>query len=88
VHCCALYDVVMSGKPNMLLYRLMENNLVDQRFQGLVFTRSNRLKIGTNCLSNRMMYVSCKLNFNWLMQTKTTFKMKCKKLMINDALEL
>ncbi len=88
VHCCALYDVVMSGKPNILLCRLMENNLVDQRFQGLVFTRSNRLKIGTNCLSNRMMYVSRKLNFNWLMQTKTTFKMKCKKLMINDALEL
>jgi len=88
VHCCALYDVVMSGKPNILLCRLMENNLVDQRFQGLVFTRSNRLKIGTNCLSNRMMYVSRKLNFNWLMQTKTTFKMKCKKLMINDALGL
>ena len=86
VHCCALYDVVMSGKPSVLLCRLMENNLVEQRFQGLVFTKSNRIKIGVNCLSNRMMYVSCKLNFNWLMYSKTMFKMRCKKLMINDAM--
>jgi hypothetical protein len=86
VHCCALYDVVMSGKPSILLCRLMENNLVEQRFQGLVFTKSNRIKIGANCLSNRMMYVSRKLNFNWLMCSKTVFKMRCKKLMINDAM--
>ena len=75
MHCCALYDVVISGKPNVLL-RLMENNLVEQRFQGLVFMRSNRLKIGVNCLSNQMLYVSRKLNFNWFMHSKTMFKMK------------
>ena len=88
VHCCALYDVVVTGKPNVLQCRLMENSLVEQRFQGLKFTKSNRLKIGANCLSNRVMYVSHKLNFNWLMYSKTMFKMQCKKLMINDALGL
>ena len=88
VHCCALYDVVVSGKPNVLQCRLMENSLVEQRFQGLKFTKSNRLKIGANCLSNRVMYVSHKLNFNWLMYSKTMFKMQCKKLMINDELGL
>jgi hypothetical protein len=79
---------VHKSKVQLLTSYSVQNNLVDQRFQGIVFTRSNKLKIGTNCLSNRMMYVSSKLNFNWLMQTKTTFKMKCKKLMINDVLEL
>ena len=88
VHCCALYDVVVTGKPNVLQCRLMENSLVEQRFQGLKFTKSNRLKIGANCLSNRVMYVSHKLKFNWLMYSKTMFKMQCKKLMINDELGL
>jgi hypothetical protein len=88
VHCCALYDNVTSGKPNLLLNKLMENNLVEQIFQGLVFTTSNRIKIGLNCLSNRVMNVSRKLNFNWLMFSKTVFKLRCRKMMINDALGL
>lgn len=87
VHCCALFDVVTIGKPNILLCKLMENNMVEQRFQGLIFTKSNRLKIGSNCLSNRVSNVSRKLNYNWIMYTKTAFKMNCKKLMINDVLE-
>jgi len=32
----------------------MENNLVEQRFEGLIFTQSNRQKIGMNCLSNHL----------------------------------
>ena len=87
VHCCALFDVVENGKPSILLSKLMENNLVEQRFDGLIFTRSNRLKIGMNCLSNRLMYVSCQLNFNWLMYSKTAFKVKCKTMMIKEALK-
>ena len=39
VHCCALFDVVMNGKPGMLLCNLMDNNLVERRFNGLIFTR-------------------------------------------------
>jgi hypothetical protein len=88
VHCCALYDVVTTRKPNLLLSKLMENNLVEQRFQGLVFTKSNKIKIGLNCLSNRVTNVSRRLNFNWLMLSKTVFKLKCKKMMINDVLGL
>ena len=30
VHCCALFDVVMNGKPGMLLCNLMDNNLVER----------------------------------------------------------
>jgi hypothetical protein len=88
LHCCALYDVVTTGKPNLLLSKMMENNLVEQRFQGLVFTKLNRIKIRLNCLSNRVTNVSRRLNFNWLMLSKTVFKLKCKKMMINDVLGL
>jgi hypothetical protein len=87
VQCCALFDVVVNGKPSVLLFKLMENHLVEQRFEGLIFTRSNRLKIGMNCLSNRLMYVSRQLNFNWLMVAKATFKVRCKTLMIKNALD-
>jgi hypothetical protein len=88
VKCCALFDVVVNKKPNTFFFKLMENNLVEQRFEGLIFTRTNRLKIGLNCLSNRLMYVSRQLNFNWLMCAKATSKVRCKTRMIRNALDI
>ena len=41
---------------------------------------------GLNIEVNKQM--KTKLNFNWLMYSKTMFKMRCKKLMINDVLGL
>jgi hypothetical protein len=87
IQCCTLFDVVMNGKPNILLFKLMGNNLIEQRFQGLIFTRTNRLKIGVNCLSNCLAYVSHQLNFNWLSSAKTTFNVRYKTLMIKNALD-
>ena len=88
VHCCAMFDIVISGKPNVLLCNLMCNSLVEQRFKGLKFTRSNRLKIGMNCLSNHLVHVSRQLDFNWVMLSKTAFKIRCKELMIKNVLEI
>ena len=51
---CGMYNVITTSFPEDTFVNLTENFLNSERNQGLQFTRSNRLKIGFNCLSNHL----------------------------------
>ena len=72
--------------PEDTFVNLTENFLNSERNQGLQFTRSNKLKIGFNCLSNHLQKISFFLRNNSLQDSNVVFKMKCKKLFITDEL--
>jgi hypothetical protein len=84
---CGMYNVITTSFPEDTFVNLTENFLNSERNQGLQFTRSNRLKIGFNCLSNRLQKISFSLKNNSLQDSNVVFKMKCKKLFITDELE-
>jgi hypothetical protein len=83
---CGMYNVITTSVPEDTFVNLTENFLNSERNQGLQFTRSNRLKIGFNCLSNRLQKISFSLRNNSLQDSNVVFKMKCKKLFITDEL--
>ena len=51
---CGMFHVISTGVPEDTLVNMTENFLNSERNEGLQFTRSNKLKIGFNCLSNRL----------------------------------
>jgi hypothetical protein len=85
---CAMFDVVSTGIPEDIVVNMTENFLNSARNEGLLFTRSNKIKIGFNCLSNRLQKVSSVLkNDNWMRESKISFKLKCKRVFILDELQ-
>ena len=83
---CGMFNVILTGVPEDTLVNMTENFLNSERNEGLWFTRSNKLMIGFNCLSNRLQKVSLALKNNSLQESSEVFKMKCKKLFITDEL--
>ena len=83
---CGMFYVIQTGIPEDTLVNMTENFLNSERHQGPQFTRSNKLKIGFNCLSNRLQKVSFVLRDNSLKESNVVFKIKCKKLFISDEL--
>ena len=75
----AMWDLVNNQVPESVLLKTMMNRLYEERRQGLLFTRSNTLKIGFNCLSNRLQVVSGALKTNWQDMKKDQFKLYCKR---------
>jgi hypothetical protein len=51
---CGMYNVITTNVPEDTFVHLTENFLNSKINQGLQFTRSNRLKIGFNCLLYRL----------------------------------
>jgi hypothetical protein len=85
---CSMFDVVSTGIPEDIVVNMTENFLNSARNEGLLFTRSNKIKIGFNCLSNRLQKVSSVLkNDNWMRESKISFKLKCKRVFILDELQ-
>ena len=83
---CALHHVFTTQKPTSIINGLTMNVLHEERRQGLKFTRSNCVKIGFNCLSNRVQNVSGKMSFNWMDMPNLSFKRTCKQIFIGDPL--
>ena len=81
-----MFHVISTGVPEDTLVNMTKNFLNSKRNKGLQFTRSNKLKIGFNCLSNRLQKVSLALKNNFLQESNVVFKLKCKKMFINDEL--
>ena len=83
---CALHHIFTTQKPNTIIERLTMNLLHDERRQGMKFTRSNCVRVGFNCLSNRVQNVSGKMSFNWMDMSKLSFKIACKRIFIANPL--
>ena len=63
---CGMFNVILTGVPQDTLVNMTENFLNSERNKGLWFTRSNKLKIGFNCLSNHLQKVYLALKNNLL----------------------
>ena len=85
VTACAMHDVVINRVPENVIAKMTINWLSNSRRRGMTFTRSNKLKIGFNCLSNRLQNVSTNLDVDWQQMSNTSFKLHCKRQFLNWA---
>ena len=85
VTACAMHDVVINRVPENVIAKMTINWLSNSRRRGMTFTRSNKLKIGFNCLSNRLQNVSTNLDVDWQQMSNTSFKLRCKRQFLNWA---
>ena len=69
-----MYNVITTCVPEETFVNLTENFLNSKRNQRLQFTRSNRLKIGFNCLSNCLQKISFSLRNYSMQDSKVVFK--------------
>ena len=83
----AMREVVCNNIPLTCVPFVAINQLHNDRAKGMKFTRTNKLKIGFNCLSNRLQCVSKLVEIDCQNVSKETFKKYCKQLLINDALQ-
>ena len=82
-----MYDMVC-GKTTMIQSVCGSLNLLhNTRRQGPIFTRSNKLKIGFNFITNRLQVVSNRLNQDWTIMSKMNYKMLCKTVFIKNELK-
>ena len=78
----ALYRIITSQSQDSLVNAITLNVLHNERREGMLLTRSNNTKMGYNCLSNRLQFVTNKLHGNWMDMTTSQFRMLCKKTFI------
>ena len=81
-----MWDLINNQAPEVTFLSAMMNRLFQGRRDGILFTRSNKKKIGFNCLSNRLQSVSQKLKMNWQDMNKMAFKKLCKGTFIESEL--
>ena len=82
----AMYNVITKRTPECIMLRMMLNTLHNDRHLGMRFTRSNKVKYGFNCLSNRLQKVSSMIVVDWMVLSTRGFKLLSKKLFIIDHL--
>ena len=83
---CGMYNLVCRQSPEQVVPFLMMNALHSSRQQSYTFTRSNMTKIGFNCFSNRLQFVSNRMKCDWQQMSYEMFKVRCKDLFINKLL--
>ena len=83
----AMWELCNRQLPEYPFLKALLNRLNEERRRGFLFTRSNKCKIGFNCISNRMQVVSGKLIMNWQDMEKNAFKRLCKQELIEKELE-
>ena len=83
---CALKHVMSTQTPESIVISITLNVLNSERRAGMICTRSNVCKIGFNCLSNRLQFVTKRLKVNWMDMSKDAFRRLVKGVFINDVL--
>ena len=63
--------------------RLNINQIITSGQDNFMALKSNNIKIGINCLANRFYILNGKIPLQWLNSKIETFKIKCKKLLLN-----
>ena len=74
-----LFNIPFNSKEFSLLN---ENQIFTSRQTHFIIRKSNVLKVGLNCLSNRLYAINKSIPLSWLNDSLSTFKVKCKKLML------
>ena len=72
---------------NLLEFSLLNfNQVFTSRQMTFKTLKSNRTKIGLNSLANRLHHINYRVPFEWLNNSFETFKVKCKKLFLQEKL--
>ena len=71
-----LYNVPFNSKE---FYLLNENQIFTSRQTHFITRKSNNLKVGLNCLSNRLYVLNNMIPLTWLNDSLSSYKFKCKK---------
>ena len=58
------------------------NIRISSRKTKFITRKTNRLKVGMNCLSNRLWLLNDKIEMGWLNLSNNYFKVKCKRLFL------
>ena len=74
-----LYNINYNTKE---FIRLNHNQILTSRQTKFYTVKSNALKVGLNCLANRLGVLNGKIPLQWLNDSITTFKVKCKELLL------
>ena len=74
-----LYNVQFNSSEFCLLN---ENQILTSRQTHFVSIKSNNLRVGINRLSNRLYVLNKAIPLNWLNDSLSTYKIKCKKLLL------
>ena len=91
-------DQMCLYKHSLLLYKLINLELphldwIDINFQQnfnnrssyMNFFKTNRYKIGENIINNRLHIINAKIEYDWILWSFDSFKLKCKELFLNAA---
>ena len=88
-------EMLMKNKLALCLYKLYNENLNPIEFTLLNFKqiltgrqtrfkiqKNNRYRVGLNALTNRLYYINDVIPLEWLNNSLSTYKVKCKKLFL------
>ena len=77
-----LYKTYNYHLPHQDWVNLNLQNILTTRQKYFLTHKSNILKIGMNCISNRFNYLNGKIKLNWLNLSMDSFKVKCKGIFL------
>ena len=74
-----LFSIINNEKPANSWIKLQCNFSINERTGNFIFARTNKNKIGLNCLHNRLNIIENELVFTDFSLSKSNFKIKCKR---------
>ena len=91
----AMPDAIMHYKCALQLFKVYNtndytfdwtvmnfNHIFTSRQTSFMLLKTNRTKVGLNLMANRFSILNGKIPFLWLNESKTSFKLKCKKTIL------
>ena len=79
-----LYKLYNTKEHSLEWLHLNQNQILTSRQTRFQILRSNSLRIGLNALANRLANINGKIELTWLNLSYESFKIKCKRLFIQN----
>ena len=80
----SLYKLYNIDFNHLEFISLNFNQILTGRQTNFITLKSNERKVGINCLANRLTVINNKIPLNWLNFSLDMYKIKCKKLFLNQ----
>ena len=79
-----LYKTISNQCPTQDWISINLNNINTTRQKTFAINSTNRLRVGNNALSNRLNTINGKVDLNWLSLSLESYKIRCKKLFLQN----
>ena len=77
-HALLLHKIYNENSMSIDWINIFFNQQFNSRSSTVKFFNTSSYKIGNNVLGNRFVHLNGKIDFNWLNETASTFKINCK----------